>query len=397
MSQTKSPRIPSYRLHKPSGRAVVRLNGKDFYLGKHGTTKSRNEYEKLIAEWLANNQQIRTRNESNLPSDLTVNELFLAYWKHAQTYYVKDGMPTSEQRLIKMAVRPLIELYGTTNVSLIKPLALKTVRQKMIDKDISLNVINKYISIIKRMFRWGSENELIEPNIYHGLQTVTNLRPGRSLARETAPVMPVPENDIDAVLPLLSSQVRAMVKLQLLTGMRPGEATQLRACDIDMSDKIWAYKPKSHKTQHKGRDRIIFFGPSSQMIIKPFLTNRLKDSYLFSPIEAVIEHKANRIANRKTPITPSQIKKGRKPIKINSFNDCYNKHSYRNAIRRACDKAGVQRWSPNQLRHNAATRLRKEYGLEAARTVLGHSSSVVTEVYAEIDQLKAADIMSKIG
>ena len=55
------------------------------------------------------------------------------------------------------------------------------------------------------------------------------------------------------------------------------------------------------------------------------------------------------------------------------------------------------RWSPNQLRHNAATYLRKQFGIEAARVVLGHSSAAVTEVYAELDLAKAADIMAKVG
>ncbi|MBP7935605.1 MAG: hypothetical protein KA354_13240 [Phycisphaerae bacterium] len=53
MPSVKPPKIPGYRLHKPSGLAVVRLNGRDFYLGPHGSTDSRREYERLIAEWLA--------------------------------------------------------------------------------------------------------------------------------------------------------------------------------------------------------------------------------------------------------------------------------------------------------------------------------------------------------
>jgi hypothetical protein len=55
------------------------------------------------------------------------------------------------------------------------------------------------------------------------------------------------------------------------------------------------------------------------------------------------------------------------------------------------------RWHPHQLRHNAATRLRKQYGLEAARVVLGHRSSAVAEVYAAIDQTKAERIMGEVG
>ena len=41
MPRIKRPRTPSYRRHKPSGQAVVTLNGKDYYLGKNGAKASR--------------------------------------------------------------------------------------------------------------------------------------------------------------------------------------------------------------------------------------------------------------------------------------------------------------------------------------------------------------------
>src|SRR5262249_40087476 len=75
----------------------------------------------------------------------------------------------------------------------------------------------------------------------------------------------------------------------------------------------------------------------------------------------------------------------------------YDTDSYRRAIARGCKRAGVPRWHPHQLRHNAGTRLRREFGLDVARAVLGHSSAVVTEVDAELDQAKAAEAMAKIG
>ncbi len=37
-------------------------------------------------------------------------------------------------------------------------------------------------------------------------------------------------------------------------------------------------------------------------------------------------------------------------------------------------------WHPHQPRHNAATELRKEFGIEAARIILGHHSPAITEV-----------------
>jgi integrase len=65
-----------------------------------------------------------------------------------------------------------------------------------------------------------------------------------------------------------------------------------------------------------------------------------------------------------------------------------------------CDECKVRalpQWHPHQLRHTKATEIRREAGLDAARAVLGHRSPVVTEVYAEVDQTKAAEVMARLG
>jgi integrase len=54
-------------------------------------------------------------------------------------------------------------------------------------------------------------------------------------------------------------------------------------------------------------------------------------------------------------------------------------------------------WHPHQIRHTTATLIRKEFGIEATRTVLGHASAGITEVYAELDQGKAREVMARIG
>ena len=113
MSHSNRLRTPSYRLHRPSGQAVVTLNGRDFYLGTYGTDASRAEYDRLIAEWLANARVLR-RPAGGSP-DLTVNELILAYWRHAEQHYrMPDGTVTSELSYIQLAMRPLRRLYGHT-------------------------------------------------------------------------------------------------------------------------------------------------------------------------------------------------------------------------------------------------------------------------------------------
>jgi integrase len=57
----------------------------------------------------------------------------------------------------------------------------------------------------------------------------------------------------------------------------------------------------------------------------------------------------------------------------------------------------VQHWHPHQLRHTKATEIRREYGLDAARALLGQHGPQVTELYAELDQAKAVEVAWKLG
>jgi hypothetical protein len=45
----------------------------------------------------------------------------------------------------------------------------------------------------------------------------------------------------------------------------------------------------------------------------------------------------------------------------------------------------------------AATALRRDFGLEEARVVLGHTSPATTLIYAERDLDRAAAIMAAVG
>lgn len=87
--KTASPRIPSYRFHKPTKQAVVTLNGKDYYLGQHGTADSRERYDRIVEEWLASG---RRRPEAEAPADLTITELIARFLTHAASFYRRpDG------------------------------------------------------------------------------------------------------------------------------------------------------------------------------------------------------------------------------------------------------------------------------------------------------------------
>ena len=121
---------PKYRKHRPSGQAVVTLDGKDHYCGPHGTKPSKLEYDRLIGEWLANGRRVPITTESK---PLTIVQLCSEYWRFCTTYYGKNGEPTDEQAGVKAAIRFIKANYAETFVKYFGPLALESVRQRLID------------------------------------------------------------------------------------------------------------------------------------------------------------------------------------------------------------------------------------------------------------------------
>jgi integrase len=384
-----SKRIPKYSLHKASGQAFVRINGTCNYLGVHDTPESHERYEQAIATYLSAADVVDT-------CSVTVARLSVLFMEHAREYYRKDGQQTSEVHSIQTALRPLLATAGKLKVADFGPRKLKAVRDRMIRRKMSRTGINAAICRIKRMLKWGVENELIPPNVYQSCSAVTGLRRGRSAARETTRVLPVPAGDIGAVERHVSVEIWAMIQLQLLTGMRPGEVCMIRECDIDRSIATWEYRPETHKTAHHGRNRVIFLGPNAQAILKPFLENT-NSQYLFSPQTAEARRNAVRRESRQSAMTPSQAARQPATKPVRQAGNRYRRDSYTRAIARACVVAKMTPWSPNRLRHNAATDLAKEFGLETARTVLGHTESSTTLHYAEVDLESARKAIAAVG
>jgi integrase len=439
----KSTRVPGYRKHS-SGQARVTLDGKDHLLGPYGTAESKEAYRRLIAEWLEKRGKLAPQVEPESP--LSVNELILAHYKFATAYYGFDrDTRRGDRYCLRDALRVVKSLYGTTPARSFGPLALKACRSAMVEKGWSRPYTNAQVDRVRRMFRWAAEEELLPSSVYQDLQAVSSLRSGRTQARETEKVRPVPAHLLDAPLPFMPPVVRAMVRLQLLTGCRPAEVCILRPIDLDTGNPAcWVYRPGSdqgrhgaHKTAHHGHDRLIFIGPKAQEVLRPYLGTRL-DAYCFCPAEAESARQVARRAWRKTPLYPSHLKRlsaKRTTRRRRAPGDRYDTHGYRRAIERACARAfplpehlaprvkedgkresrsewwgrlteeerrevrawrKAHAWSPNRLRHNRATELRP-FGLDMTKTVLGHAKVETSLIYAEKDVLAAMELMSKIG
>jgi integrase len=307
-----SNRPPSYRLHKARDCAVATINGKNFYLGRHGSPESYEKYARLIASWQMHGGQLPPTKEELAQGKVTVNQLILQYLKFADGYYRKHGRRTGEFDNIRCALRPLKQLYGRTLGKDFGPSELKLVRQEMIAVGLARRNINGRISRIKRMFRWGSREGMIPAEIYFGPTAVEGLKRDRSAARETLPAKPVPEEHVQGSLPHVNRQLRAMIGVQELSGMRPQDVRNPRTYDLDTSGDVWIYTPWTHKTEHHGHERKIAIGPKAQVILRPFLKPDDPKAFIFGPREAVEEMHAERRLRRKTKRTPSELRRRRK-------------------------------------------------------------------------------------
>lgn len=428
-------RTPKLSRHKGKSLGYVTLNGKEHYLGawprgqRTAPPAVRAEYDALIGRWLANGRKLPAEEGEAAPTPVTVNSIILAFVPYAEAHYTqKEKGANTEVEAIKAACKVLTALFGRLPVSEFGPKALKLVRAKMLEQDWSRTYTNHQINRLKRMFRWAVAEEMMPGSILHNLQAVAAIRRGEPGVRETEPVRPVPQELIDAALPHMTEPVAAMVRLQALTGARPGEIVIIRGRDIDRTGVVWVFRPEHHKNRHRGMGREVYIGPKARVVLSLWLKDD-PDAYLFSPKESESERNAERSRGRVVPLYPSHAKRnaakgkgrpGRRPKGA-----CYTVHSYRRSITYACRKANalavaaavenaresdpnadvsaietrvfVPAWSPNRLRHNAATQITREKGIEMARLVCGHKHGFTTEIYAERDRESVLAVVEELG
>jgi integrase len=221
-------------------------------------------------------------------------------------------------------------------------LALKAIRLAMIEEGQSRRYVNDNVARIKRLFKWAASEQLVPASVAQALMTVEGLRKGHGKARETAPVEPVDDAVVEATLPYLPAVVADLVRLQRLTGCRPGEILAMRPADVDRSSDVWRYTPAEHKTEHHGKRRVIFIGPQAQAVLLPYLL-RDAEAYCFSPADSERKRLAERHAKRTTPLNCGTVPSARKRRRIGKR---YIIDQYRRAIARAC----VAAFAPPELR-----------------------------------------------
>jgi integrase len=318
MARTRRGTPPSYHRHS-SGQACVTVRDqtgrrREILLGPWNSPESKAEYARILNELAAHQGRLAARDRTrNAFGDLTVNELILAFRRHAEQHYRSaDGVPTGELDNVKAALRHLRQLYGHTPAREFDSVALETIQAELARQGrLARTTINARVNRIRRVLRWAVCKKLVPAEVLATLSTVPGLQRGRTPAREPEGIRPVAWERVEATLPFLPRLVAAMVRLQWLSGCRAGEVMLMRGSDLRAGAPNWIYEPASHKNAWRGKRRTILLGPRAQAIAREFLRAD-PDEFLFRPCDATAERDRRRAERRKTKRTPSELRRSRK-------------------------------------------------------------------------------------
>ena len=293
--------------------------------------------------------------------DVPIEEVAARFLRAHDGYFKKDGNVDKQLSRFATALSFPLALFPELPAAEFGARKLIETRAAMIDSGRFGRVyVNTLVNCLRRVFSWAVENELVKPEVLLGLRAVSPLKRGRSAARENSPVLPVDPATVDATLPELPPVVADVVRVQMLTGMRPSEVLSMRARDLTQrADGLVVYTLESDKTAYKraiNDAKTVVLGPKA---------GKEADQFVFP-------------ANEET-------------------NTPYKITSYGRAITRAAKQAKAEHWSPYQLRHLFATQVRARFGLEAAQVALGHKTADVTQIYAERDKRLAEKIAAEMG
>ena len=371
-------RKPVYGFHSTSGQARTTVNGKRISLGVYGSPESKARYDEVLAQWEAAKASGKTPKLTNI----TVGRLAILFLEFARTEYSKNGKPSAEFDNFRQALRSLTQVYVGCRVIDFGPKKLKLLVSSMVEQGLAQSTINNRLRRIKQAFDWGVSEELFSAEIALALKSVRGLRRGKTKAKPPSPKPPVAIEHVDAIKSHVTRPIWGLIQFALLTGCRPSEACVVRWSEIDKSGAVWVYQPSQHKTEHHSKSRMIAIGPKAQQLLNSFRELSRSD-YVFDPQVGLEEFVRTNYGEHAT---------------ARKVGERYTKDSLYTAIQNACDKAGMPRWSPGQLRKTRATEARRESGLEVAQGILGHSSKSTTERhYAGLDLSVVEENTLKFG
>lgn len=329
------------------------------WFGRVGSDEARAGYARFAAEWAAHHGPLPARGGAISVAALAGK---FRQWAAGPEGYRKNGEPTSEVYAFRSACNTLVTLYGSTPAAEFGPARLRAVRAKWLDAGLCRDTINGYVRRVIVVLAWGVARELVPAGVLAPLREVEPLTAGRTTASDPEPVTSVAPEVIEKTIPHLHADagrrgmLERMVRLQWVSGLRPGELCAMRPEWIDRTAEPWCYDTRNaNKNLHREKPRKVWFGPRAREILGPLLAEAVAGHLLWR-FPALREGK-------RTAITRLE---------------------YARWITKACERAGIEPWTPNQLRHRRATDVHEKYEDDTAvAAALGNTPEVARQVYVD--------------
>lgn len=367
--------ILKYSRHKAKRSGVIRYprqpDGRrpaEYLPGEFESAEMMDAYHRSMAHWLAEGTvppwvgkgRRRTPTRVALPScGPTVDQICDLYQEWAARHY-----SPGEAQSVRYALAPLRVLYGDLAAQDFGRRELVLLRASRLDAGNCRNYINKNVDRICRAWNLAAEREQIPDECAASLSRVKRLRKvGADGQPDRAPVGPVSDETIDLTCRHLPEAAADLVRVLRAVGCRCGELFALMADDLVWeADDLWSYTPVSHKSAHRGIVAVRYFSERTIPILRKWIERGSATGHVFT----------------RPQWTRTQDRRGAgRP---------WCRTTFGGIIRRTCERHGLPRWHPHQLRHACATAVYNSgASIEAAKLQLGHTSHQTTERYIRPD------------
>lgn len=280
------------------------------------------------------------------------------------------------------------------------------------------DTVRRCVNLVRQCFQWGVVGGVVDQN--HAASFLLVEPPAKGKVKEGRKHASVDQEVSEKVIPFLSPPLQAAIKLLWLTTARPSEILGLMGEDseemsgenqshrirrsgcillrggakLDLEKEgVWAAVLNEHKTAGKGFERVIFFGPKAQEILRPFVGT---EGYLFKPREGRAFQLAEQ--SRKQTTTGKGSKKPKKgELAKRKPGELYSSGVLMKAVKKGCVKAKIPQYTPYQIRHTASAAIMDSHGKEAASVYMGHKPSGITANYTGNNLRLAAKVAREVG
>ncbi len=393
--------LPKPRLHK-RGYQRIRVDGRDFTLGKPGTRQADERYKAILAAWAEGGGSLpddfkldkKPKKQKTLkptqhvpdPNQICVADLLCAAFVNVKEkswrWYLLRRVAVC---LEPYANLPAIEFGPRLFGQVVETMATTPMQATRNGEQVppTKKYVREVSREIKRLFSSAVAREELPPERLVALNSLEEL-PIEG-ARRSKRVKPARQDIVEATCAVLPPVFADLIRFIMLTGCRPSEATGMTPAMIDMTAKPWILKPTHHKNSHRYEEeddeqRLFGIGPKGRKILNRWLAGKGEHDLVFPRSQL----------NRATTADMIQCE-------TKCDRERFDKEDLRRLLNRAIAVAGVPHWTPYQLRHRGLTEIRQAGGRDAAQAQAGHADGSMTERYARPTLGDAAEIIEKIG